>query len=103
MKKHKSGYQKAVITCVIALGISVPGSRLFGRESTDKQSSAATTQNLDHSQKAGEQIFMEQCSRCHRPPMSISPRITGTIIMHMRVRAKLSREEEKVLLRYLAP
>ena len=55
------------------------------------------------SQKAGERIFMANCSRCHVPPMSISPRTTGTIIMHMRARARLSRRDEQLLLKYMAP
>jgi cytochrome c5 len=54
-------------------------------------------------QKAGERVFMANCSRCHVPPMSITPRITGTIIMHMRTRARLSRRDEQLLLKYLAP
>jgi hypothetical protein len=37
------------------------------------------------------------------PPMSISPRTTGTIIMHMRTRARLSREDELKLLKFMAP
>jgi cytochrome c5 len=51
----------------------------------------------------GEIVFMQNCSRCHKPPMTISPRVTGTVIMHMRVRAKLSRKDEQALLNYLAP
>jgi hypothetical protein len=54
-------------------------------------------------QKAGERVFMANCSRCHVPPMSITPRTTGTIIMHMRVRARLSRRDEQLLLKYMAP
>jgi cytochrome c5 len=53
--------------------------------------------------KAGEQAFANNCSRCHAAPMSLSPRTTGTVVMHMRVRARLSREDEKLLLKYLAP
>jgi len=30
-------------------------------------------------------------------------RITGTVVMHMRVRARLSRADEQALLRFLAP
>jgi len=51
----------------------------------------------------GEQVFKTQCSRCHMPPMSISPRITGTVIMHMRTRARLSRQDEQTLLKFMAP
>lgn len=51
----------------------------------------------------GEQVFTTNCARCHTPPGGLAPRITGTVIMHMRVRARLSREDEQALLRFLAP
>lgn len=51
----------------------------------------------------GEKIFEQNCARCHVPPMSFSPRVTGTIIAHMRMRARLTRKEELQLLKYLAP
>jgi hypothetical protein len=54
-------------------------------------------------QTAGDDVFKANCSRCHMPPMSISPRATGTIIMHMRTRARLSREDELKLLKFMAP
>ena len=54
-------------------------------------------------QATGDEIFQANCGRCHRPPMSISPRTTGTVIMHMRVRARLSREDEVQLLKFMAP
>ncbi len=53
--------------------------------------------------RTSEQIFKVNCSRCHQPPMSLSPRVTGTVIMHMRMRARLSGEDERRLLKYLAP
>jgi cytochrome c5 len=65
---------------------------------------ARTTSSQTHAVvPTGEQVFKSQCSRCHTPPMSISPRITGTVIMHMRVRARLSRQDEQLLLKYMAP
>ena len=51
----------------------------------------------------GDDVFQANCQRCHMPPMSISPRITGTVLMHMRTRARLSREDELKLLRFMAP
>lgn len=51
----------------------------------------------------GEQIFATNCARCHTPPMTLGPRVTGAVIEHMRVRARLSRKEEQQLLKYLAP
>jgi cytochrome c5 len=54
-------------------------------------------------EQRGERVFDNNCARCHRPPMSIPPKATGTVVMHMRVRARLSSQEEQDLLRYLAP
>jgi cytochrome c5 len=54
-------------------------------------------------QSRGELLFAQNCSRCHMPPMSIPPRVTGTILMHMRTRARLSRADEQALLQFMAP
>ncbi len=51
----------------------------------------------------GARIFHQNCSRCHNAPEGFSPSISGTIVKHMRVRASLSAEEEKQLLRFLNP
>jgi cytochrome c5 len=51
----------------------------------------------------GERIFQQQCSRCHSVPESFSPRISGTVVRHMRVRASLSRQDEQDLLRFFNP
>jgi mono/diheme cytochrome c family protein len=56
-----------------------------------------------HAQDEGARLFETNCSRCHTPPMSISPRTAGTILMHMRTRARLSRKDEQALLKFMAP
>ena len=51
----------------------------------------------------GQQVFDQNCSRCHNPPEGFSPRISGTIALHMRVRANLSAQDYKALLHFLNP
>jgi cytochrome c5 len=58
--------------------------------------------NASHPEE-GERIFQQQCSRCHAAPESFSPRISGTVVRHMRVRASLSQSDEQKLLRFLNP
>jgi cytochrome c5 len=53
-----------------------------------------------HTEDEGERVFQQNCARCHRVPDGFSPRITGTVVRHMRVRANLSQHDEQVLLRY---
>lgn len=52
---------------------------------------------------AGERKFQENCSRCHTAPEQLSPRVTGTVMLHMRIRASLSAEDEREILHYLSP
>jgi cytochrome c5 len=54
-------------------------------------------------QRDGGRVFEQNCSRCHNPPEGFSPRISGTIARHMRVRAGLSKEDEQAILRFLKP
>ena len=51
----------------------------------------------------GERAFQANCNRCHYAPESINPRITGTVVRHMRVRANLSAEDERLILKFFAP
>ena len=51
----------------------------------------------------GEKRFEVNCGRCHRPPDNISPRISKSILQHMRVRAMLTQEDEYYILKYIAP
>lgn len=51
----------------------------------------------------GEKKFQQNCNRCHNAPQELSPRITGTVILHMRVRASLSEADAQAILHYLAP
>lgn len=51
----------------------------------------------------GQEVFNQNCSRCHNAPEGFSQSISGTIARHMRVRANLSDADYKALLRFLNP
>lgn len=68
-----------------------------------RQAAKKGTASVAPAQNPGERKFQANCSRCHTAPEQISPRITGTVVRHMRVRASLSAEDERDILRYLSP
>ncbi|MBB5341435.1 c-type cytochrome [Tunturiibacter gelidoferens] len=76
-------------------------------ESTNAPAEAQqqTKGNAVHGAKLrdGQQVFEQNCSRCHNAPQGFSPRISGTVTKHMRVRAGLSSDDEKAILRFLNP
>jgi cytochrome c5 len=51
----------------------------------------------------GEKRFETHCGRCHNPPEDLSPREAKAVVRQMRVRAHLSAEDERLILKYLAP
>jgi cytochrome c5 len=94
-----------------ALGILTLG-MVSGLAVAAQQNSASTSpshgngaveKQADKQQENGQRAFDQHCARCHNAPDSFSPRISGTIVRHMRVRASLSEQEEKDLLRFLNP
>jgi cytochrome c5 len=91
----------------VALMLAVP---LFSQSANTagapKPSVPQATQSQSVSgskQRDGNEVFAANCSRCHNAPESFSPRISGTIVRHMRVRAGLSKEDEQAILRFLNP
>jgi cytochrome c5 len=58
---------------------------------------------INNQDKEGEKKFQENCSRCHNAPENLSPRISGTVIRHMRVRASISQKDAEAILHYLNP
>ena len=68
-----------------------------GQASSKQHANPAATTN------PGERAFEANCSRCHNPPEQLSPRITGTVLRHMRERALLSPQDEHDILKFLNP
>jgi cytochrome c5 len=64
---------------------------------------AASAYAAQQNEDEGDRIFQQNCSRCHDAPESLSPRISGTIVRHMRSRASLSQHDEEAVLRFLNP
>lgn len=50
----------------------------------------------------GEKRFRANCGRCHQSPHKFSPRMMLTIERHMRVRALVTDEDMRLIVRYLS-
>jgi cytochrome c5 len=88
--------------CCLLLQAQVAGQP--ASQGAQAQSTAKTTkQTASHAapDDPGERKFRANCSRCHNAPEELSPRISGTVLLHMRVRASLSEADERAILHYL--
>ena len=92
-----------LIGIMIFASVSLIG---FAAQQTSAPATAKQTtpaQSAHSPQDEGKRVFEQNCSRCHAAPEGFSPRISGTIVRHMRVRASLSQRDEQVLLHFLNP
>jgi len=88
-----------VVALVSALAVSAQQSIAPQAKPSKDPAGKQSTQKQDE----GERVFQQHCSRCHTAPDGFSPRIAGTIVRHMRVRASLSQHEEEELLHFFNP
>ena len=65
--------------------------------------STNTSDNTSDESAQGEKLFRTHCGRCHNAPENISPREARAVVRQMRVRATLTDEDERLILKYLAP
>jgi mono/diheme cytochrome c family protein len=93
-----------VITCLLTFFCALGAAKNDGNgpPSSKEQNIQKTSKPLDPAAE-GERRFEINCGRCHRPPDGISPRISKTILQHMRVKAMLTQEDEYYILKYIAP
>jgi len=103
MKNIRSNSKYAVLP----LAIFLLGSILTWAQAATSAQGAGRAPSAQHAKPAatnpGERAFQANCGRCHNPPEQLSPRVTGTVLRHMRERALLSPQDERDILKFLNP
>jgi cytochrome c5 len=87
----------SVLSTALALAQASTTAKPAAQATVTAKASSAKQEEL------GGKKFDANCGRCHNAPEQLPASITGTVLRHMRVRASLSAQDEKDILRYLAP
>ncbi|HWE83947.1 MAG TPA: cytochrome c [Terracidiphilus sp.] len=90
-----------VVLGCLAMGATAMMGRMHAEPQKAQKQAAAKDAGGDA--QRGQQVFEQNCARCHGAPEGLSPRISGTVARHMRVRANLSEADYKALLKFLHP
>ncbi|HYL61936.1 MAG TPA: hypothetical protein VE077_04875 [Candidatus Methylomirabilis sp.] len=64
-------------------------------------SAAASIRDARALRLEGEARFHANCGRCHVAPPRFPPRAMATVLRHMRVRALITDEDRRLILRYM--
>ena len=90
----------AIITLMLGASLLAVAAAKENSGGTAAAVVAPTTQAHDL-RLEGEERFRTNCGRCHQAPHKFPPRMMGTIVRHMRVRAMLTDEDMKSILAYM--
>jgi mono/diheme cytochrome c family protein len=99
IKIHRRSWL-AVLLWALAFASSV----FAGQPSSSKDGAgAAVAQNTEAESMRfqGEQRFRANCGRCHSAPQKFPPRMMKTILRHMRVRATITDQDQRLILFYM--
>jgi mono/diheme cytochrome c family protein len=97
--------QRLIATGIFALAAAAllfPRSARSQQQKESAPAAASASQSNDSDLRIeGEKRFQANCGRCHQSPHKFPPRMVLTIERHMRVRATLTDEDMRLIVRYL--
>jgi len=92
-------------TCFLALVVTLPYISANPNDSpkpTETKSASAAVKNWNLPEGfTADDAYKANCARCHAEVPKMGPRLTRTVINHMRVRANLTRDEAEAIFDYL--
>jgi mono/diheme cytochrome c family protein len=90
-----------VVASLLALLSVIYGMAQPRKKETSSPPVVYTAAEADAMRIDGEQRFRANCGRCHAAPHKFPPRMMGTIVRHMRVRATITDEDMRRILYYM--
>jgi mono/diheme cytochrome c family protein len=89
------------LALLLALGASAKtgGNKDSATSTTTTAANSSQDENLH---LEGEKRFRSNCGRCHAAPPKFPSRMMATIVRHMRVRANITDDDMRLILRYMA-
>lgn len=95
---------RAIVVTVILAAMAAsaaPKKEVRPVETSSVVTSSFAVQDLAATRIEGEKRFQTNCGRCHMAPHKFQPRMMGTIVRHMRVRALITDEDMRYILTYM--
>lgn len=72
-----------------------------GSKDSNAPAASASSSQDENLHLEGEKRFRSNCGRCHAAPPKFPSRMMATIVRHMRVRANITNEDMRLILRYM--
>jgi len=93
-----------LVASALSLGLMAKvgsGGKDSAKDSPAPTVSAEQSAQNENMHVEGEKRFRSNCGRCHAAPPKFPPRMMATIVRHMRVRATITDQDMRLILRYM--
>jgi len=90
---------------LLVVGVAMAAMAAAGQmsDTPQKPKPSNASQSTPAATDRGQEVFKQNCYRCHQEPQGFPASISGAVAKHMRVRAGLSDEDYKALMKFLNP
>lgn len=88
----------------LLFSLAMASSVFAGSHSASKEAAPAPVvreQDADSMRIEGEKRYRANCGRCHAAPQKFPPRMMATVLRHMRVRATVTEDDQRLILFYM--
>lgn len=100
--KMKSIIAAAFLAPMMLLALGAVAKTAGSKDSASATATASANATQDENLHVeGEKRFRSNCARCHAAPPKFPSRMMATIVRHMRVRANLTNDDMRLILRYM--
>lgn len=89
---------------VLLFSLALASSVFAGSNSANKEATPAPIvreRDADSMRIEGEKRYHANCGRCHAAPQKFPPRMMATVLRHMRVRATVTEDDQRLILFYM--
>jgi len=89
---------------VLLVSLALASSVFARSHSANKEAAPAPIvreRDADSMRIEGEKRFHANCGRCHAAPQKFPPRMMATVLRHMRVRATVTEDDQRLILFYM--
>jgi len=103
--KMKFSIAALLLAAALLLGMTAAASNNSNNKDVPKDSAGSATASTaaqdENMRLEGEKRFRSNCGRCHTAPPKFPPRMMATIVRHMRVRAAITDQDMRLIMRYM--
>jgi hypothetical protein len=92
------------LVTVLLFSLALASSVFAGSHSASKEATPAPVvreHDADSMRIEGEKRYHANCGRCHAAPQKFPPRMMATVLRHMRVRATVTEDDQRLILFYM--